>query len=75
VSAVPDATGHDRRLPVDLMAAVLRIEQATDPSCPAELRAVLLQRLRTCDAPRLRRHIPAWLQEVADEVAALDPYA
>ena len=49
---------------LDIACAVLRIEQAAREG--EVMRELLLDRLVTCDAPRLRKHIsPEALEEIA----------
>jgi len=42
---------------LDLLTAILRIEQIADLNPDDTLRESLLDRLVTCDAPRLRRYL------------------
>lgn len=44
-------------LQLDLVAAIARIEQIHDLPEDSPLRELLIERLGTCDAPRLRRHL------------------
>lgn len=64
VSAVPE------RLQMDILSAVVRIEQAHEEPGMAEF---LLYRLATCDAVRLRRHLTAETLAWEAEMRTVDP--
>lgn len=56
-------------LQLDIATAVARIEQALALPEDDALRCHLLDRLLTCDAPRLRRHLsPEWVKRLDGEL-------
>lgn len=60
--------GH--HLLYDVACAVLRMEQASTMVDSDALRDLLIDRLATCDAPRLRRYLPPGILKIMDEAVA-----
>jgi hypothetical protein len=54
-------------LQLDLAGVILRIEQAWDEG-DSTLGGLLMMRLHTCDAPRLRRYLEPNVGELVDEM-------
>jgi len=56
-------------LQLDLVCAIARIEQMAETD--GAMQALLIDRLNTCDAPRLRSHLTAetlaWEAQIRDE--------
>jgi hypothetical protein len=63
----------DAKRQIDIASAIMRIMQATDENTDESLRFQLMDRLRTCDVPRLRQYVTS--PEVVGLLVASGPMA